>query len=181
MALSWAAERFAFLVSRRDRAPEKRKVGGSTPPLTTRFDQAIWLLTCDNVGFCPTRPLPSDARLRPLRPGLGRPLLHADCTVSGGLTMTTRRGEDWGALHERILRFMGAFSSVQFAIDNVVGLYLKRRMPDLGPELDKQLIRRIRDDQRLPLFNAFAAEAKYDGDLSQFAATWNGSSSCSAA
>jgi len=29
--------RFAFLVSERDRAPEKRKVGGSTPPLTTSF------------------------------------------------------------------------------------------------------------------------------------------------
>lgn len=63
---------------------------------------------------------------------------------------------------------MGAFSSVQFAIDTVVGLYLKRRMPDLGSELDKQFIRRIRDDQRLPLFKAFAAEAKYDGDLTQF-------------
>jgi hypothetical protein len=37
MPLSWAVERFAFLVSRRDRAPEKRKVGGSTPPLTTSF------------------------------------------------------------------------------------------------------------------------------------------------
>src|SRR5215471_12703547 len=96
MALSWAAERFAFLVSRRDRAPEKRKVGGSTPPLTTRFDQAIWLLTCDNVGFGPTRPLPSDARLRPLRPGLGRPLLHADCPVSGGLTNDYSQGRGLG-------------------------------------------------------------------------------------
>src|SRR5215467_15373163 len=39
MPLSWAAERFAFLVSRRDRAPEKRKVGGSTPPLTIPSEQ----------------------------------------------------------------------------------------------------------------------------------------------
>ena len=39
MALSWAAEAFTFLVSRRDRAPEKRKVGGSTPPLTTAYEQ----------------------------------------------------------------------------------------------------------------------------------------------
>src|SRR5215471_5257100 len=39
MPLSWAAERFAFLVSGRDRAAEKRKVGGSTPPLTTTSEQ----------------------------------------------------------------------------------------------------------------------------------------------
>jgi hypothetical protein len=86
--------------------------------------------------------------------------------------MTAPEGEDWGALHQRVLAFMGAFSSVQFAIDTVVGLYLKRRMPDLGSELDKQFIRKIRDDQRLPLFKAFAAEAKYDGDLTQFAAIY---------
>jgi len=86
--------------------------------------------------------------------------------------MTTLEGEDWSALHQRVLGFMGAFSSVQFAIDTVVGFYLKRRMPDLGSELDKLFIRRIRDDQRLPLFRAFAAEAKYDGDLNRFAAIY---------
>src|SRR6516165_2052972 len=48
MPLSWAAERFAFLVSRRDRAPEKRKVGGSTPPLTTRLWASASPLTCRN-------------------------------------------------------------------------------------------------------------------------------------
>src|SRR6516164_3751768 len=39
MALSWAAECFAFLASGRDRAPEKRKVGSSTLPLTTSSEQ----------------------------------------------------------------------------------------------------------------------------------------------
>jgi hypothetical protein len=41
-------ERFAFLVSRRDRAPEKRKVGGSTPPLTTASQASASPLTCRN-------------------------------------------------------------------------------------------------------------------------------------
>jgi hypothetical protein len=87
--------------------------------------------------------------------------------------VTTAVEEDWGGLHQRVLGFMGAFSSIQFAIDTVIGLYLKRRMPDLGPVLEKQLIRRIRDDQRLPLFNAFANEAKYDGDLTRFTAIYS--------
>src|SRR5215469_1496516 len=48
MPLSRAVDMFAFLVSRRDRAPEKRKVGGSTPPLTTRFWVSASALTCRN-------------------------------------------------------------------------------------------------------------------------------------
>jgi hypothetical protein len=36
-AAEQAMDALAFLVSARDRAPEKRKVGGSTPPLTTAF------------------------------------------------------------------------------------------------------------------------------------------------
>jgi len=87
--------------------------------------------------------------------------------------MTTPIAENFDALHERVLRFMGAFSSTQFAIDTVIGLYLRRRMSDLGPELDRQFLRRIRDDQRLPLFKAFAAQAKYEGDLTHFAIIYN--------
>ena len=55
------------------------------------------------------------------------------------------------------MRLMGAFSSTQFAIDNVIGLYLRRRMPDLRPPLDGQFLDRVRDDQRLTLFKGFAA------------------------
>ena len=36
--------------------------------------------------------------------------------------MATANAEDFSDLHERVLRFMGAFSTTQFAIDNVIGL-----------------------------------------------------------
>ena len=87
--------------------------------------------------------------------------------------MTTPEAEDFGALHERVLRFMGAFSSTQFAIDSVIGVYLRRRMPTLGPVLEKQFLGKIRDNQRLPLFKAFAAQANYDGDLTHFERIYN--------
>lgn len=87
--------------------------------------------------------------------------------------MATLEKEDFSALHEQVLRFMGAFSSTQFAIDAVVGLYLRRRMPDLGPKLDKQFLSSIRDDQRLPLFKAFSVQAKYGGDLAHFDLIYN--------
>jgi hypothetical protein len=88
--------------------------------------------------------------------------------------MTTTSGpEDFGALHERVLRFMGAFSSVQFAIDTMVSFHLKRQMTELGPEVADQLISRVRDDQRLKLFTAYAAEVKYDGDLKHFKLIYN--------
>jgi hypothetical protein len=78
--------------------------------------------------------------------------------------MTTPETEDFNSLHERVLRFIGAFSSTQFAIDSVIGMYLRRRMPELGPVLAKVFLDRVRDDQRLSLFRAFATQADYDGD-----------------
>jgi hypothetical protein len=84
------------------------------------------------------------------------------------LSVTNAEGEDFSSLHERVLRFMGAFSSVQFAIDNVIGNYLRRRMSALGPALATAFLDRVRDDQRLDLFKAFAAQAAYDGDLTAF-------------
>jgi hypothetical protein len=96
------------------------------------------------------------------------PLVHED-----DVPMTNPGAEDFGALHEHIIQFMGAFSSTQFAIDSVIGLYLRREMPHLGLELDKQFLRRIRDEQRLPLFKAFAIQAKYNGDLAQFTRIYN--------
>jgi hypothetical protein len=86
--------------------------------------------------------------------------------------MTTPEPEDFSSLHERVLRFMGAFSSTQFAIDSVIGLYLRRRMPELGPVLAKVFLDRVRDDQRLPLFKAFVAQANYNGDLTHFDSTY---------
>jgi hypothetical protein len=92
----------------------------------------------------------------------------------GGMTdVTTEDTEDFAALYERVLRFMGAFSATQFAVDSAVGMYLRRRMPNLGAELDKQFLRRIRDDQRLPLFKAFAAEVGYEGDITHFGKIYN--------
>lgn len=41
-------------------------------------------------------------------------------------------------------------------------------MPSLGPELAKQFLRRVHDEQRLPLFVAFVAEVKYQGDLTHY-------------
>ncbi len=41
MPVSRVWTRVAFLVSNRDRAPEKRKVGSSILPLTTRSEQRI--------------------------------------------------------------------------------------------------------------------------------------------
>lgn len=80
---------------------------------------------------------------------------------------------DWGALPERVLLFMGAFSTTQFAIDSVVDMYLRLATPELGPELERQFLRRIRDDQRLPLFKAFAAQVNYGGDITCFAKIYN--------
>jgi hypothetical protein len=61
--------------------PEKRKVGSSTLPLTTRSEQQFCILTCGNVILCGAWPLPAGARPRPLETGYGGPLLHAGCTA----------------------------------------------------------------------------------------------------
>lgn len=82
--------------------------------------------------------------------------------------MTVGPAEDFTTLHENVLSFLGAFSATQFAIDGMVGMYLRAQMPDLGAELDKTFLRRIRDDQRLPLFEAFAKNVKYAYDVPLF-------------
>jgi len=75
--------------------------------------------------------------------------------------------EDFDSLHEYVLQFMGAFSTVQFAIDGVIGIHLRCQMPNLGESLEKQFLRRVRDDQRLLLFKAFSLDVSYNGDLTQ--------------
>lgn len=93
--------------------------------------------------------------------------------TSEHVLMTVPSQEDFGSLHEGVLRFMGAFASVNFAIDSVVGIYLRRRMSDLGVELAKQVLHRISDEQRKDLFRAFAAEAGYMGELTHFGTIYN--------
>jgi hypothetical protein len=61
---------------------------------------------------------------------------------------------------------MGRFSSMQFAIDTALEFYVKARLPSLGPFLNKEFLTRIRDDQRLPAFLAFAQDSGYSQDLS---------------
>jgi hypothetical protein len=87
--------------------------------------------------------------------------------------MTTPNQEDFDALHERALRFIGAFAWANLTIDGVIGAYLQRRMPDLAAELAKQVLYRTSDDQRIDLFRAFAVQAGYKGDLTHFAAIYN--------
>lgn len=81
--------------------------------------------------------------------------------------------EQWDDVHERVLRFMGAFSSVQFAIDTQLEFHLKRQMPKLGPVIREQFLNRVRDDQRMPLFEAFADEIDYSGDLTSARIVYN--------
>ena len=87
--------------------------------------------------------------------------------------MTLVNGEDYANLHERALQFMGAFSSAQFAIDTILTVYLSSILPELGPELQRQFLKRVRDDQRLPLLEAFCREINYPEDLSNFKRVYN--------
>src|SRR5271170_2024591 len=93
--------------------------------------------------------------------------------ISKHVLMTTPNQEDFDALHERALRFIGAFASANFTIDGVIGAYLQRRMPDLAAELAKQVLYRTSDEQRMDLFRAFAVQADYKGDLTHLGAIYN--------
>jgi hypothetical protein len=69
-----------------------RSVVRPCPP-TTRSDQAILPVTWGNAAFNCVWPLPPPVRSRPLKPGFGRSLLHADCTTLGkpsGCKLPTR-------------------------------------------------------------------------------------------
>jgi hypothetical protein len=71
--LEWGFERLGCL-------PEKRKVGGSTPPLTTRLQHLHSLLTCENASQRPVTHALVSVVLYPLVTVIGRPLVHAECT-----------------------------------------------------------------------------------------------------
>ena len=62
------------------RQPEKRKVGSSTLPLTTRSDEAILPFTCASAIFSCTQSLPASARPGPFKTDYGRSLVHVECT-----------------------------------------------------------------------------------------------------
>lgn len=74
-------------------------------------------------------------------------------------------GETYDDLHERILKFMGAFASMQFSMDTAVESLLRKRLPVIGPVLISQFMSRQRDDQRLSCFLAFVEETGYARDL----------------
>lgn len=73
--------------------------------------------------------------------------------------------ESFDDLHERVLKFMGAFANMQFSMDTAVRTFLTKRLPHLGPALVEQFLSRQRDQQRLPCFIAFAEETGYMRDL----------------
>jgi hypothetical protein len=68
--------------SRDDRAPEKRKVGSSTLPLTTSFNQEISLRPAETQRS-EVVPPSVHARLRPLVTVARHRMLHVDCTTHG--------------------------------------------------------------------------------------------------
>src|SRR5262249_41126029 len=79
--------------------PEERKVGGSTPPLTTRSEQAIWLLTCGHVTVCRALPPPphspprrSPASALHCRPRPGRPCPSSPLLAARGRGRPARNG-----------------------------------------------------------------------------------------
>lgn len=76
--------------------------------------------------------------------------------------------EPFHDLHERVIKFMGRFTTAQHGMNTAIESYLTRKMPVLGPALADEFFGRIRDDQRLRVFVAFARDCGYSGDLTDF-------------
>jgi hypothetical protein len=93
--------------------------------------------------------------------------MAAPSVAIGNDGFMTISDEEFNTRYERAMRFMGAFSATQFAIDSVLTLYLQRETPQLGPALIKAM-GRIRDHQRVPLFKAFSQEVSYQADWTRF-------------
>jgi hypothetical protein len=60
--------------------PEKRKVGGSTPPLTTSPERGVHALSRESMRYCGGLGRLIFARSRPLVTAGRRTLVHAECT-----------------------------------------------------------------------------------------------------
>src|SRR5262249_38675774 len=82
MQVRWLIRRRSATARDGQISPEKRKVGSSTLPLTTRSNQANLASAWDNVTSWRVCLRWADARRRPLKTASGRPLLHVDCTAS---------------------------------------------------------------------------------------------------
>jgi hypothetical protein len=63
--------------------PEKRKVGGSTPPLTTTLRPGNWPVTCEISSIRDRVAAAADAPPKPLMTVPRRWVLHVGCTPPG--------------------------------------------------------------------------------------------------
>jgi hypothetical protein len=70
-------------------------------------------------------------------------------------------------IEAKVLRFLGEFSSLQASIDAAIAAYLADRMPAVGPLICENHVERLRDEDRIPLLLAMAADTGYSGDLSE--------------
>ncbi|BAX98885.1 hypothetical protein MSTE_03585 [Mycobacteroides stephanolepidis] len=72
-----------------------------------------------------------------------------------------------------LLQFLGAFSNVQnFADEMVARIFFQARLGIAAEKVWSLAVRRIRDEERVPLFIAIAEEVESDADLSHFEETY---------
>lgn len=72
-----------------------------------------------------------------------------------------------------LLRFLGSFSHLQDLIDQVVTkVFFEKRMPIACDIVWKRTVGRIKDEERVELFMAIAAEVGTDAELGSFKATF---------
>lgn len=76
-------------------------------------------------------------------------------------------------IREFLLGFLGLFSHVQDLVDNVVApTFFRRRIPMAADVVLKRTISRIKDEERVDLVLAIAAELNTDADLDSFKAVY---------
>lgn len=73
--------------------------------------------------------------------------------------MTLFYGNPNQDMNERALRFLGAFSHIQICIDEMLAkTFFEKRIPKAARVVWKRTVGRIRDDERVDLFQAIAAD-----------------------
>jgi hypothetical protein len=80
--------------------------------------------------------------------------------------MNTWRESDQLGVERRVLEFLGEFSRTQSGIDTALSMYVERQMPNLGPQIVKAHLSRIRDENRIKFLIGLAKDVGYQGDLS---------------